>query len=64
MPNKKIRKLITKALFTTVTNVNFNEESIKSLITEVRAEKNNLVPQCTLCASPCGNNDEYDISKI
>lgn len=63
-PDEKIRKLITKGLFTTVTNVNFNEESIKRLIAEVRAEKSRLVPQCTLCASPCGNNDEYDMSEI
>ena len=63
-PDEKIRKLITKGLFTTVTNVNFNEESIKRLIAEVRAEKSRLVPQCALCASPCGNNDEYDMSEI
>ncbi len=64
VPDEKIRKLITKGLFTTVTNVNFNEESIKRLIAEVRAEKNKLVPQCALCVSPCGNNDEYDMSEI
>lgn len=64
VPNDAVRKLITEGLFTTVTNVNFNEESIKALIGRVRAEKNKLVPQCAACASPCGNADEYDMSKI
>ena len=64
VPNDAIRKLITEGLFTTVTNVNFNEESIKTLIGRVRAEKNKLVPQCAACVSPCGNADEYDMSKI
>ena len=64
VPNDVIRKLITEGLFTTVTNVNFNEESIKTLSGRVRAEKNKLVPQCAACASPCGNADEYDMSKI
>ena len=64
VPNDAVRKLITEGLFTTVTNVNFNEESIQALIGRVRAEKNKLVPQCAACASPCGNADEYDMSKI
>lgn len=57
-------KLILEGLFTTVTNVNFNEETITSLIHRVREEKGNLSPMCSGCGSPCGKNDDYDLSNL
>ena len=63
-PGENVRKLITEGLFTTVTNVNFNEETINNLIERVKEEKYRLVPRCASCSSPCGNNDEYDMSLI
>lgn len=56
--------LVQKALFTCVTNVNFEDETIEALIEEVRREKNRIVPDCALCAAPCGHNDEYDMGEI
>lgn len=56
--------LVQKALFTCVTNVNFEDDTIEALIREVRAEKNRMVPDCALCASPCGHNDDYDMKHI
>lgn len=38
-PTKDTTKLITKGLFTTLTNVNFNDQTIKQMIEEVRQEK-------------------------
>ena len=64
VPSDSIRDLIVEGLFTTVTNVNFNEKSIKELILRVRNEKNRLVPQCAACASPCGSSSDYDLSNI
>ena len=46
-------RLLIKGLFTTITNVNFNEATIQALIDEVHAEKQSLVPNCSACASPC-----------
>lgn len=57
-------KLVEKALFATLTNVNFSEESILALIDEVAAEKSRLVSQCDACASACGRNDDYDMAAL
>mgnify|MGYP004534829519 FL=1 len=63
-PNKKISGLIIDGLFTTVTNVNFNEKTIKELIKKVRDEREKLVPQCSACQAPCSNGGEYDMSDL
>lgn len=57
-------RLILKGLFTAVTNVNFNEETISDLIREVGAEKAKIAPDCVSCLSPCGNTDNYDMSRM
>ena len=57
-------KLIIKGLFTAVTNVNFNNETIKKLTDEIELEKRRFVPRCGGCASPCGRNDDYDMSRL
>ncbi|MBQ3106492.1 MAG: hydroxylamine reductase, partial [Eggerthellaceae bacterium] len=56
--------LVEKALFATLTNVNFSEESLQQLIEEVLAAKGALVEQCGECASPCGRNDDYDLNAL
>ena len=57
-------RLMIEGLFTTVTKVNFNEETIRTLIARVRAEKARLVPDCAVCASACGRTDDYDMEKL
>lgn len=57
-------KLVLEALFTTITNVNFNNETINALIERVEAEKERLVPRCYSCASACGRNDDYDMNML
>lgn len=56
--------LIIKGLFTTVTNVNFDDASITELTEEIREEKSRMLPGCSSCASPCGNSEEYDMEKL
>ena len=63
-PTENTYKLLIKGLFTTITNVNFNETTIKALIDEVHAEKESLVPRCSDCGAPCGRNDDYDMTKV
>lgn len=60
----KTDSLILEGLFTTITNVNFNDETLRSLIGRVRAEKAAIVPGCAGCASPCGNTDDYDMDRL
>lgn len=57
-------KLVLEALFTTITNVNFNNETINALIERVEAEKERLVPRCYSWASACGRNDDYDMNML
>jgi len=63
-PTEKTYKLLIKGLFTTITNVNFNDITIKALIDEVHAEKQRLVPNCSDCGAPCGRNDDYEMSRL
>ena len=63
-PIKATHDLMIKGLFTTITNVSFNPETITALIDEVHAEKQRLVPNCVSCAEPCGRNDDYDMEKL
>ena len=57
-------KAMIEGLFTTLTNVNFNGETIQRQIDTVRREREKLIPGCTGCASPCGRNDEYDMNRL
>ncbi len=57
-------KLLIEGLFTTVTNVNFNDETIQELIDRVEAEKARMVPGCGTCASPCSRTGNYDTEQL
>ena len=57
-------KAMIEGLFTTLTNVNFNEETILSQIEAVRREREILIPGCMECASPCGRNAEYNMMQL
>ena len=62
--NETTDKLILEGLFTTITNVNFNNETITALINRVNAEKERLVPRCFCCSSACGRNNDYDMKEL
>ena len=57
-------RLMIEGLFTTVTNVSFNEKTIRELIDRVHEEKARLVPGCSGCGSRCGSNDDYDMNLL
>lgn len=57
-------RIIIEGLFTTITNVNFNEETLRQRIAKVRIEKYTIVPNCSTCTSPCGNTSDYDMNNI
>ena len=64
MPQESTHRAMIEGLFITLTNVNFDQESIQSQIKKVRREKEALVSQCSVCRTPCGRNDEYDMEKL
>lgn len=60
----KTYRIILEGLFTTVTNVSFDEGSIRQMIKQVQEEKNSIVPGCRACGSPCGHNSDYDMNSL
>ena len=62
--NEGTWRLMIEGLFTTVTNVSFNEKTIRELIGRVHEEKARLVPGCSGCGSRCGRNDDYDMNLL
>lgn len=61
---KEITRLIVEGLFTTVTNVNFNDAVLVDMIKKVHEVKDNIVPECNSCASVCGNTSDYEMKKL
>ena len=57
-------RIIIEGLFTTVTNVNFNTETLTAMIQAVNDEKATVVPNCSSCMSPCGNTSNYDMQNL
>ena len=57
-------KVILEGLFTTVTNVNFNNETIEALIQRIEEEKRKIVPMCYVCEASCGKNNDYDMENL
>lgn len=63
-PTEKTNQLMMEGLFTTVTNVSFDDESIKVLIDKINAVKEELNPKCDSCSDACGRNDNYDMTEL
>lgn len=49
--NEDTWRLIVERLFSTITNVNFNEKTIGELTARMHAEKARLVPGCSGCTA-------------
>ena len=57
-------RIIIEGLFTTLTNVSFDDAAIIRQLERVRKEKTALVPDCGGCGMPCGRNDDYDMKEL
>ena len=57
-------RIIIEGLFTTITNVNFNNQTLQDMIDKVHNEKNIISPGCSACEARCGNTDDYDMNEI
>lgn len=60
----QVWNLMIEGLFATVTNVNFNAQTLQELIDQVHREKSALLPGCSGCGDPCGRNDDYDMKRL
>ncbi len=60
---KRAYKLLVDGLFTTITNVNFNAQTLTKMIADVHDEKTRLASGCEACATACEQGD-YDMTKL
>lgn len=63
-PAKTTHKVMLEGLFTTITNVNFNNETINERIADVKNEKSVIAGECSCCASGCSTKDDYDMNDL
>ncbi|MDO4621711.1 MAG: hydroxylamine reductase [Eubacteriales bacterium] len=63
-PTENTWRTIIEGLFTTITNVSFDDDAIREMISRVRAEKAVFAPDCDTCATACGRTDEYDMRNL
>jgi hydroxylamine reductase len=63
-PTADTHRVMIEALFTTITNVNFNNETIQEQMEAVNREKKALDPQCGGCGGHCGCNEDYDMNQL
>lgn len=64
LPTSSTYEAIIEGLFTTITNVSFDNEAIEAMIRKVRAEKQKLISADSMSTAFCGEEDEYDMQKL
>ena len=57
-------RLVLEGLFTTVTNVSFNPETLGILIDRVHKERDSYAPQCSACSGGCVQSQDYDMRSV
>lgn len=62
--SKSSDAVVIESLFATLTNVNFDNDRLQTLIEQVAEEKEKMVPGCFSCASPCAKNDAFDMQQL
>ena len=62
--SKRTGQIIIEGLFTTVTNVNFDNAAIENMIQKVRTEKERLISDCNKCQAPYSKAEEYDLQQL
>ena len=61
---EEMNQLVLEGLFTTITNVSFNDETLKLLINKIEDTKKKLVPNCFTCSCSCGKNNNFDMNTL
>src|SRR5699024_1665392 len=74
-PSSRTHRIMTEGLLTTITNVNFNEETLRKQVETVRREKElllaqketNFIENATTCHTPSNpdvNIEDYDMKNL
>lgn len=57
-------QVMIEALAAPLDNGTLDAAALLAMIDRVHAEKFNVVPDCAVCASPCGRTADYDMANI
>ena len=57
-------RTMVEGLFTTITNVAFDDSAIEAQIKKTQAEVAKLVPGCAACGAACGRTAAYDMAEL
>ena len=57
-------KILRDGLAATRPDLDLENDSLSALIEDAEKEKRRLIPLCYECASPCGRNNNYDMSRL
>ena len=60
----EVSSAVLEGLFTTITNVNFDDESLRRQIDAVHRTTDTLAGPCVGCGSPCGRAEDYDMRRL
>ena len=63
-PSDETEGLLLAGLHAADEAVDMTPDRLRALIARVRADKAAVSPNCVNCASPCGKNDDYDLTRI
>lgn len=63
-PTDSTHHMMLEGLFTTITNVSFNNETLQILIDRVEQEKEKVAPQCNRCKTGCDDYSAFDMEKL
>ena len=63
-PTAATHRVMLDGLFTTITNVNFDNETIRLQIEAAHKAKASFIMQCKDCASSCERNEDYDMEEL
>lgn len=64
VPTQSTWKTILGGLFTTVTNVNFNTETLQAFLDSIHEEKRKLISSASCADDVYQNAEDYDVQKI
>ena len=57
-------QLIIEGLFSTLTNVSFDEHRLSALVEKAEEEKRRIIPNCFSCVASCGKSNDYDLNEL
>jgi len=63
-PNADTHKVVIEGLFTTITNVSFDNDAVQRQIDKTEAAKNALLPGCAGCRASCADGYNFDMKEL